>query len=356
MFCTQKEPIMRLLLYWGSLLLLFSSCWQVTPLDKPLKTYRIGLGSCAKQSKEQPILYTIVQAQPDVFIYLGDNIYGDTRDMEELQAKYQQLAAKPSFQALKAQIPLLATWDDHDYGENDAGCYYPYKEASKDIFLEFWEEPKSSERWQHEGIYHALFLEDAPLKLQVILLDTRTFRDDLTHIEKKKGTPYKNDYQPTPSPDSTFLGEEQWVWLEEQLQQPADVRLVASSNQFAHQYNGWESWTNVPHEQRRFLQLIQKTKANGIVFLSGDVHWGELSCWKNPYTYPIYDLTSSGLTQNWPDTEPNAHRVGAVVRQNNFGLIDLALSPQDTILIFQLVDKKNRKQLQHKIKLSELQF
>lgn len=334
----------------------FTACWTVKPPEKSNSMYRIGLGSCAKQTKEQPILNTILQCQPDVFIYLGDNIYGDTRDMDKLRAKYQQLAAKPSFQALRAEVPLLATWDDHDYGENDAGRYYPYKDSSKAIFLEFWQEPNHSTRWQHQGIYHAVFLEDAPLRLQVILLDTRTFRDDLTPCGKGQKSSCKNDYKPTIVSDSTFLGNMQWKWLEEQLRQPADLRLIASSNQFAHQYNGWESWTNVPHEQERFLQLIQKTKANGVVFLSGDVHWGELSCWENPYTYPIYDLTSSGLTQSWPNTEPNSHRLGKVVRQNNFGLIDLELGTQDTTLTFQLVDKKNRKQLQHQIKLSQLHF
>ena len=333
------------------------ACWQPIPTPLLNKTYCIGLGSCAKQTKEQAILHTIVQRRPNVFIYLGDNIYGDTRDMQELRDKYQQLAQKTSFQALQQAVPLLATWDDHDYGENDAGRHYPLKDSSKNIFLEFWKEPKNSERWQHPGVYHAVFLEDAPLRLQVILLDTRTFRDDLNHLPKgsKKGS-YKNDYQPTTNPDSTFLGAAQWAWLEEQLQQPADLRLIASSNQFAHEYNGWESWTNVPHEQQRFLQLIQKTKANGVVFMSGDVHWGELSCWKNSITYPIYDLTSSGLTQSWPDTEPNAHRVGSVVRQNNFGLIELSLSPQDTSITFQLINKKNKSQLKHTLSLSKLRF
>jgi alkaline phosphatase D len=320
------------------------------------QAYRIGLGSCAKQSKEQPILYTVVQRKPDLFIYLGDNIYGDTRDMQELRAKYQQLAAKPSFQALRAQVPLLATWDDHDYGENDAGRHYPYKDSSKAIFLDFWQVPKSSARWKHAGIYDAFFIEQAPLRLQVILLDTRSFRDNLTHRPKAPSSTYKNDYQPTLSPDSTFLGAAQWAWLERQLQQPADLRVVASSNQFAHQYNGWESWTNVPHEQERFLKLIQKTKANGVVFISGDVHWGELSRWKTPYTYPIYDLTSSGLTQNWPDTEANAHRIGPVVRQNNFGLIDLLVTPSDTTITFRLIDKKNQQRLQHSVSLKALQY
>lgn len=330
---------------------------QPTPQDRPIQTYRIGLGSCAHQDKPQLILQRIVERAPHVFIYLGDNIYGDTEDMAILAKKYAQLAAKPNFQALRTQVPLLATWDDHDYGANDAGRHYPYREASKQLFLDFWQEPPHSSRRQHPGIYHSVFLEGAPLRLQVILLDTRTFRDDLWHYDKIQHaqTPYKNDYIPNPSPDSTFLGAAQWAWLKDQLKQPADLRLIASSNQFAHQYNGWESWTNVPQEQNRLLQLIQQTGATGVVFMSGDVHWGELSKWNNNITpYPIYDLTSSGLTQNWSNTEPNKHRVGNVIRENNFGLIEVQTMPQDTTLTFQLINKQNKIVLKHTISLSDL--
>ena len=348
------------LLCWLVLLFFGMGCVS-SPAPQALpqgpQTYVVGLGSCSHQEKPQPILNTVLLRRPNVFIYLGDNIYGDTENMAALERKYQQLAANPRFQALRAAIPLLATWDDHDYGANDAGRHYPQKAASKELFLDFWQEPPNSSRRQHPGIYHSLFLEDAPLRLQVILLDTRTFRDDLWHFDKKQHDTlrYKNDYVPNPSPDSTFLGAAQWAWLKQQLQKPADLRLIASSNQFAHQYNGWESWTNVPQEQKRFLELIQSTGAQGVVFISGDVHWGELSKWDNGITpYPIYDLTSSGLTQNWSNTEPNAHRVGPVVRQNNFGLIEIQTTPQDTTLRFQLINKNNKVLLEHAIGLDAL--
>lgn len=317
--------------------------------------YTIAFGSCSNQSKPQPILNKVCQHKPNTFIYLGDNIYGDTRNMEVLKAKYQQLAKKPAFKRLKKNRLILATWDDHDFGENDAGRYYPHKEASKEIFLNFWQEPKSSTRWTHKGIYHRVFLEDAPIKIQVILLDTRTFRDNLIENHKEDKGKYKNDYQPNPSPDSAFLGEAQWAWLEETLQEEADLRIVASSNQFSHEYNGWESWRNVPREQERMLQLIKKTKANGIVFISGDVHWGELSKYDNEYTYPIYDITSSGLTQKWHNTEANKYRIGEVIRTNNFGLIEIDDTDHSKVT-FKLIDKSNTTIVKHSINLSELTF
>lgn len=319
------------------------------------ENFCIAFGSCSNQNKNQSILDLIVKRNPNAFVYLGDNIYGDTRDMNELQQKYNQLAAKPEFQRLKKATRILATWDDHDYGENDAGRYYPFKEASKAIFLNFWEEPKNSERWKHKGIYHSVMLDNAPLDIQIILLDTRSFRCNLTHRKKNKKESYKNDYQPTFSPDSTFLGTEQWAWVEEQLKQKADLRIIASSNQFSHEYNGWESWTNVPHERERMLQLIKKTKANGVLFISGDVHWGELSKYENSYTYPIYDITSSGLTQSWHNTEPNKNRIGYPVRKNNFGLIEIRKNVRTT-LTFKLINKRDLTIVNHEIDLSELAF
>jgi alkaline phosphatase D len=289
--------------------------------SKPV-SFRIALGSCGHQDKPQPLLDVATAQQPDVFIYLGDNIYGDSYSLDTLKAKYGRLAAKPEFQRLKASTPLLAVWDDHDYGWNDAGRHFPLKAESKDIFMDFWEVPSSSKRRTHPGIYGTEWLEQGGRKVQIILLDNRTFRDELIHREEADKN-FKNDYVPNETSDSTFLGTAQWKWLEEELSKPADARIIASSNQFSHEYNGWESWTNVPKERQRMIDLIKSTKANGVIFLSGDVHWGEISRLDAPGLYPLYDLTSSGITQTWDIIEPNKNRRGQAIPQNNIGVVDL---------------------------------
>ncbi|MDZ4688815.1 MAG: alkaline phosphatase D family protein, partial [Planctomycetaceae bacterium] len=235
---------------------------------------RIAFGSCANQNKPQPVLETVVARQPDLFVYLGDNIYGDSRDMTVLREKYAKLAAKNEFQQLRRQVSVLAIWDDHDYGENDAGKNYPFRAESRAIFLDFWRVPADSPRRMHDGIYGVHRFEQNGRALQLLLLDTRMFRDPLLRNPKPipAGSPLKNDYQPDDSADKTFLGVEQWAWLKDQLTQPADVRIIASSIQFGHEYNGFESWTNLPREQTKMIELITSTRANGVVFLSGDVH------------------------------------------------------------------------------------
>lgn len=86
---------------------------------------RLGFGSCAKQDKPQPIWNAVVAGKPQLFMMIGDNIYGDTEDMDLLRRKYELLGAQPGFLALRQACPVLATWDDHDLGANDAGADYP---------------------------------------------------------------------------------------------------------------------------------------------------------------------------------------------------------------------------------------
>ncbi|MEO0900151.1 MAG: alkaline phosphatase D family protein [Bacteroidota bacterium] len=318
---------------------------------------RLGFGSCASQDKPQPMLDIAADKKLDAFIYLGDNIYGDSRVMDTLKAKYARLAAKESFQHLKASTQLFATWDDHDYGENDAGRHYPFKAASKEIFMDFWEVPSHSERRKHEGIYGEERIKKGALDVQIILLDTRTFRDHLLHREKSDTTRgFKNDYIVNTGTDSTMLGETQWTWLKETLKKPADVRIVASSNQFSHEYNGWESWTNVPSEQKKFIELIKETKANGVVFISGDVHWGEISKMPVDDGYPLYDVTSSGITQTWDIIEPNKNRMGEAIPQNNVGLIEITKSSDGVQLQLALIDSSASAVQTHDLKLPEISF
>jgi alkaline phosphatase D len=120
-----------------------------------------------------------------------------------------------------------------------------------------------------------------------------------------------------------MLGETQWQWLEAQLREPADVRIFASSLQVLADFAGWEGWINYAQDHQRLMSTIRKTKANGLICLSGDTHYAEVSRLDTNVPYPMWDFTSSGLTEVWPVLPPNALRVGEVYRQRNFGLITL---------------------------------
>ena len=123
-------------------LIVISGCKTVDIQPEPAgpEITRIAFGSCMKQDKAQPIWTTIGKREPDLFLMIGDNVYGDTEDMDKLREKYNMLGANPEFADFREKVPVLATWDDHDYGKNDAGSEYPKKEESKKVMLEFFEE------------------------------------------------------------------------------------------------------------------------------------------------------------------------------------------------------------------------
>lgn len=340
-------------------LAMLSACRPAEPEALATPTFTIAFGSCGHQDHPLPIFHEVVKQDPDLFIFLGDNIYGDTYSMDTLRAKYNRLTRKESFQALKANVPIIATWDDHDYGWNDAGRHYPYKDSAKAIFLEVWEEPAESERRQHPGIYTANTYEEAGKTIQVILLDTRTFRDDLLPydgaFDEDRRYFYGLDYTPHTTADSTLLGEEQWQWLEAELAKPADVRIIGSSTQFGIEFNGYEAWANFPHERERFLELVRSTRANGVLFLSGDVHYAEISEYQAEGLYPIYDITASGLSSTWHFATPNRYRIEGPIMDNHFGLLTIHLSEQPTLQM-EIWDIKGNQRIEHTVPLSELSF
>jgi alkaline phosphatase D len=321
---------------------------------------KIAFGSCAKQYHELFIFDTVLTHQPDLFVFLGDNIYGDTENMDTLKMKYEQLNSKKSFKNLKNNVPIIATWDDHDFGLNDGGKYYCKKEESKQLFLDFFQEPKNSERRKHAGIYTSYYYNYGDKIVQVILLDTRTFRSDLTKYSGEvKDDPryfYDLDYYKNISKDSTLLGNEQWFWLENELKNKADLRIIGSPTQFGIEYNGYEAWANFPEEQKKMFDLIVNNKIEHVVFISGDVHYGEISKVDLENCYPLYDITSSGLSSKWHFATPNTNRVEGPIMENHFGLITVNWNDKNPYLICEIWDDKNNQRIEFQIRLEDLEF
>jgi alkaline phosphatase D len=214
---------------------------------------RIAFGSCADQDKPQPVWDPVLARQNDLFIFLGDNIYADTRDMELMRRKYAMLAAQPGFARLRETTPLVAMWDDHDFGENDAGGDFPMKDESRRIFLDFWQEPAGSPRRERDGVYAAYVFGPPGERVQVILPDLRYNRTAMTPMALQgakyvawgreqvvAGRPMPGPYVRNPDHAATMLGERQWAWLERQFEVPAEVRLFGSSVQVLADATGWE--------------------------------------------------------------------------------------------------------------------
>ncbi|MEZ4682030.1 MAG: alkaline phosphatase D family protein [Caldilineaceae bacterium] len=319
----------------------------------------IAFGSCANQSKPQPIWAAINAVHPELFIFLGDNIYGDTEDMALLRARYELLARQPGYQRLREQAPIIATWDDHDYGSNDAGREYPRKVESKAIFLDFFGEPANSERrLREDGIYTSYMYGPIGQRVQVILLDTRWNRSPLMRVSEEAYAARRRErigpYTATTDPAAQLLGEEQWQWLAAQLRQPAELRLIGTSIPFLQEGTGWENWSNFPDEQQRMADLLVETNASGVIFLTGDTHRAQFSKRTDMGLYPLWEVNSSGLTENvdWP--APDDSRLGGTYTEDNFGLLRIDWSEADPEIVMEIRAADNDLVLQNTIRLSEL--
>lgn len=308
--------------------------WVAVAWAQPVDA--IGFGSCLDQTRRQPIWDAVITARPAAFFLLGDAIYGDSPDPAVLAREWSRLAARKDFARFRSATPLYGVWDDHDYGLNDAGVEFVSKDASRDLVLDFYEEADDSpRRTQEGGIYSEVRFDDAFGNVQVLLLDTRWNRTPLRLAPE--GEPIgQGPYAPTEDPSATILGEAQWVWLAEQLAEPADLRIVGSSIPVLPEFTGWETWANVPAERTRLLDLL--ASAGNALIVSGDTHWHELSTVEHGGR-TLWEFGTSGMTHRWRRPADNAHRyAGHVVAAKGFGLVGLDWQRRELVLEVRGVD------------------
>lgn len=285
-----------------------------SPTQQPITT--IAFGSCSDQKRPQPLWDDIVAQKPDIWIWLGDNIYGDSESMDTLRAKYALQKSNPVYQQLRQSTSIIGVWDDHDYGVNDGGKEYPKRRESQQVMLDFLDVPTNSPLRKQEGAYSSHTYGPKGQRVKVILLDARYFRDPLK----------KENKQNVPDPSGDMLGEAQWKWLEQQLtNSDADIHIIGSGVQVLPEEHVYEKWANFPTARQRLLNLVAKTKPKGALFISGDRHMAEVSKVSVPgLPYDLFDITSSGLTHvSAPHVEANRHRVGEMVTKLNYGLITI---------------------------------
>lgn len=294
---------------------LLSSC---NGQEKETRNFTIAFGSCNNQFLPNNLWGEIKKHDPDLFIWGGDVIYSDTDRPEVMIKNYDILLQNDDYKAFKNEFEILGTWDDHDYGQNDGGANYPMKEKSQELFLDFLGVPKNDPRRGRSGIYYSKKFSVDDKLIKVIVLDTRYFRSDL---EKAKDG--KKRY--IPKNGGTMLGQEQWKWLENELNDSkADFHIIMSSIQVLSNEHGFETWGNMPDEVKKLDSLLLKTQAKNVIFLSGDRHISEISAKTiQGMNYPVIDFTSSGMTHAYTSFkgEPNPYRVSDVVFQNNFGVL-----------------------------------
>ena len=103
------------------------------------------------------------------------------------------------------------------------------------------------------------------------------------------------------------------------------------------------------------LELIKSTKASGVLFLTGDVHYAEISRLETDGLYPIYDITSSGISSTWSFATPNKNRIEGPVMDNHFGLLTIEWE-KDPVIRMEIIDKNKNNRIEYTINKSQIQF
>lgn len=303
---------------------------------------RIAFGSCNNQREPQPLWQSIVATQPDLWVWLGDNIYADTQDMGLMARYYRQQQRQPGYRQLLQTTPITGIWDDHDYAYDGADKTFEKKAQSQQLFLDFIGVPKEAPVREQEGIYRSYIIGEGDRKVKILLLDVHYHQD---RMNKLFGIYF-------PNRTGDMLGEAQWQWLERELtDSDASVHLIASGLQVLPTGHAYPNWAAFPQARKRLLRLLEKTRPAIPLLLSGDRHVGELSKIElKGYDNPLYEITASGMTHHRrPRKAGNIYRVGEQVGALNFGLLDIHWHNDFTAIILQIRGIDNKVLLEEKL-------
>lgn len=330
--------------------------WGANPAGS--RDFTLALGSCFFLADPDPvwggqnygggfaIFDAIAAVKPDAMLWLGDNLYlqqPDFLDPSSMARRYQRQRTFGPLQNLLTATAHVAIWDDHDYGPNNADASYVMKGATRALFERYWPNP-SFGLPDVPGTFGAIRYGD----VDVFLLDNRW---------------YRSPNRAPDGPEKTMYGSAQLAWLRNALTySQAPVKLVAGGGQFLNRANRFEGWNHFAHEQKAFLEFLHERRIEGVVFLSGDRHFGELLKIERAGAYPLYEFTSSPLTSNpWeapergerenPDVVP-----GTLVGKRQFGLLRISGPGPARTLVLESLDASGASLWRQEIPFAALRY
>ena len=275
-------------------------------------------GSCNRTDLDPKIWDTITNQDPEVWVWLGDIVYSEKGSMKDLSEKYALQKQLPAYKKLEENTTILGVWDDHDFGENDAGASFSKKKESRKLLFDFLAIPKNHPAQEREGAYQSYCFGGGAQKVCLYLLDVRYFKEDYEKDSSPNQRYKKNK--------GLLLGTDQWSWLENELStNDATINLFAGGIQLLSAEHQYEKWANFPLAQKRFFDILTEYSIQTPIYLSGDRHIAEASSQEIKPNYWIYDITSSGLTHSYgsPEEEPNQYRISPLLTMLNFGKIEI---------------------------------
>ncbi len=324
--------------------------WRTDP-----PSFNVAFGSCAfinETEYDRPgepyggdyeIFTALAAQQPDLMLWIGDNIYYREPDFYStafMRHRNAHARALPELQALLGSTHHYAIWDDHDYGPNNSDWTYRMKKESLEIFQEYWLNPGHGLD-ETPGVFFSFTWAD----VDFFMLDDRYHRSP--------------DRSPD-SPEKAMFGKAQMRWLKDGLlSSPAPFKIIVGGNQMLNPQVTEESFSAYRHEYEDLLKWIKASDVWGVLFLSGDVHRTELIRLDDPEFYPLYDYSNSPLTSGTyvADKLKNNPAVVSgtqVMGKRNFGMLSFSGPRTDRKLVMECHDKNGQLLWKHEVKATEL--
>lgn len=320
--------------------------------------FTIALGSCSYISEaalDRPgkpygsnysIFESIAKKNPDIMLWGGDNVYLREADWDSksgIYHRYTHSRTLKEMQPLLARTQNIAIWDDHDFGPDDSDRSFYNKNTTQQAFKDFWANKfYGMDPNQKEGIFSSYNWSDA----EIFLLDNRFFKSPNKRLSGEK----------------TMLGTAQIEWLIDALTySKASFKIIVIGGQVLNTEAVFENYENYKSEKDFLLGEILTNQIKGVVFISGDRHFTELSILNRPNTYSLYDWTVSPLTSGHGAVdkiakEPNTNRVhGSLFAQHVFGTLSFSGEKETRQMKMSLFDKDGHELWNKTILKSELE-
>ena len=339
----RREGALRAQPYWTNddapdITIAIGSCFFLAAAEPPWNARTYGGG--------YEIFDAIAAKAPDLMVWLGDNLYfqpPDELDPASMAARYRRQRALPSLQRLLVAAPQLATWDDHDYGPNDADMSYVLKAESLALFRRYWANP-SYGLPDAPGVFGRARWGD----VDVFLLDDRWYRSaNRSNDEAGK----------------TMFGAQQLAWLRNALvYSRATLKLVVNGSQVWNRANRFEGLNHFTHEQKALADWLIAQRVEGVMFASGDRHFTELLRIERPDAYPLFEFTSSPLTSRAWENPEAAERSnpdvvpGTLIGKRQFGLIRVTGPAKARHIALESYDQSGTLLWRHELRAQDLRF
>ena len=324
--------------------------WQFRT-DPP--DFKIALGSCSfinetKDDRPKPyggkyqIFNSIVAKNPDLMLWIGDNMYLRTPDFmtnRGIRHRYRHTRALPELQPLLGSVHHYATWDDHDFGPNDADRSYVNKQLTEKTFNDYWGNLNTNAAGNGGVTQHFAWND-----VEFFMLDDR----------------YHRASNRDPNADKAYLGKQQLDWLIDALTTSrATFKIVINGGQVVSDVAKFENYITYPTERAELFKRLHEAKIEGVLFLSGDRHHTEISRLERKDAYPLIDITCSPLTAGThkPRDEGNTLQVKDKTFYNrNFGIIDVSGKRRERVLLLTIYDSDGNKAFDYTINAQDLRY